>query len=855
LFEKETEKYDFLTFPSDLFTNLFEFFEQYNFTIFEDSPEEHTVAVDPEMLGHIFENLLEDNKDKGAFYTPKEIVHYMTQESLIEYLHTQLPDADRTELENFVKNKVSTGSTSLSKEHKAAIDQKLDTVKICDPAIGSGAFPMGLLQEIFGLKERIAYDLGLTWSPATVKENIIQKSIYGVDIERGAVDIARLRFWLSLIVDEEMPKALPNLDYKIVVGNSLVSKFDDTVIEIDWERKGSVGEADKHVQRVQTALKSISEKQKQFFESKSNKQKAKLKAEIRDLKLDVLINQLSFNKAAYQNRTPIKGGFAPSSKDIKHNLEREIQIAEFNQTLSKLKRLKDNHDLDFNHFDWKLDFPEVLNPLVNEETGFDIVIGNPPYVRADNPEIAGLREDIINSKQFVTLWEKWDLMVPFYERSLKLLKNKAVHSFIVSNAITTSKYAQLLQQWIMDNYQLRSIDYFENVKVFDAGVIPVITIIKSGSELDHSFKIVRKNDFKSLTKQQVNYDSPNLRENLFKKVYSDSFSIKVPFSFLGDICYLSKGMVTNSDEKEAQGDFAKNDLISDIKDLNHPKEYIEGKNIKFYLIEKIRYIEYGNGRVPDQLSRPTFKDLYNGQKILRGRVTPGVIDRTGIVCNDSIVIIKRFIDLQGINERSISASLAKNNLSDIQKNLKGNEKKKVVLDTRRNLEKLSEQFSLEYLLGVINSKYAFAYLNNFRRHRLENYFYPDDFRNFPIPNAKIKCQKIFDTIVVFLHLIKKTPLVIIDLNPNTHLSDAFQEVIDALVFELYFPEEFAEKGIEIEKYAKDIFKPVDDLPEEEQIKVIQEAYQTFREKDNPLRNQIKLMKIELKELLLPILSV
>jgi adenine-specific DNA-methyltransferase len=100
---------------------------------------------------------------------------------------------------------------------------------------------MGLLQEIFGLKERIAYDLGYkVWSPATVKENIIQKSIYGVDIERGAVDIARLRFWLSLIVDEEMPKALPNLDYKIVVGNSLVSKFDDTVIEIDWDRKGSV---------------------------------------------------------------------------------------------------------------------------------------------------------------------------------------------------------------------------------------------------------------------------------------------------------------------------------------------------------------------------------------------------------------------------------------------------------------------------------------------------------------------------------------------------------------------------------------------------------------------------------------
>src|SRR5690554_5070824 len=365
LFDRESEKHDFLTFPKELFADLFEFFNRFNFTIYENSPEEHTVAVDPEMLGHIFENLLEDNKDKGTFYTPKEIVHYMTQESLIEFLHTQLPDADRTELENFVKNK----DNKLSKEHKAAIDQKLDTVKICDPAIGSGAFPMGLLQEIFGLKERIAYDLGCkVWSPATVKENIIQKSIYGVDIERGAVDIARLRFWLSLIVDEEMPKALPNLDYKIVVGNSLVSKFDDTVIEIEWDRKGSVGEADKHVQGVQNSLKSISAKQKEFFESKSNKQKAKLKAEIRALKLDVLINQLSFNKASYLNKNQkvTDMGFGLKATDHKKNLEVDLQVAEFDKALAKLQKLKENPEQDFNHFDWKLDFPEVLNPLVNE---------------------------------------------------------------------------------------------------------------------------------------------------------------------------------------------------------------------------------------------------------------------------------------------------------------------------------------------------------------------------------------------------------------------------------------------------------------------------------------------------------
>ncbi|MBU0695875.1 MAG: N-6 DNA methylase, partial [Bacteroidetes bacterium] len=499
LFEKDSEKYDFLTFPADLFSNLFEFFDQYNFTIFEDSPEEHTVAVDPEMLGHIFENLLEGNKDKGAFYTPKEIVHYMTQESLIEYLHTQIPDANRSELEAFVKNK----DNELSKEHKKKIDQKLENVKICDPAIGSGAFPMGLLQEIYGLKERIAYDLGYTvWSPATVKENIIQKSIYGVDIERGAVDIARLRFWLSLIVDEEIPKALPNLDYKIVVGNSLVSKFDETVIEINWERKGSVGEADKHVKGVQNALVSISEKQKQFFESKSNKQKAKLKSEIQDLKLDVLINQLSFNIASYVNSNQKVSdiGFGLKPGEYKKNLEIDLQVDDFEKSLKKLKNLKENPQLTFNHFDWKLDFPEVLNPLVNELTGFDIVIGNPPYIKeyTNREAFDGFR----NSPYYQG---KMDIWYGFACESLDLLKKNGVECFIAQNNWITSAGASKLREKILKETEIKLFTDFWNYKVFaSAGIQTMIYLLKKNyPEAEYALKYsVLKDD--KLSNRQLN---------------------------------------------------------------------------------------------------------------------------------------------------------------------------------------------------------------------------------------------------------------------------------------------------------------------------------------------------------------
>ncbi|MBC7473264.1 MAG: hypothetical protein H7263_03155, partial [Candidatus Sericytochromatia bacterium] len=227
LFEEEDmEKRSTLFYPNELFKNLFEYFDQYNFTIIEDSVEEQEVAIDPEMLGHIFENLLEDNKDKGTFYTPKEIVKYMCQEALINYLDTRLniqhveiskekpkqeglfgisepqqmaltkeeykENIPKDIISNFIKYGQKEDDKKLIKKHAKKIEQLLDDVKILDPSIGSGAFPMGMLHEIFDAK------LNLDWTldKAETKRKIIENSIYGVDIEKGAVDIAMLRFWL-----------------------------------------------------------------------------------------------------------------------------------------------------------------------------------------------------------------------------------------------------------------------------------------------------------------------------------------------------------------------------------------------------------------------------------------------------------------------------------------------------------------------------------------------------------------------------------------------------------------------------------------------------------------------------------
>lgn len=868
LFEKETEKYDYLTFPADLFTNLFAFFDQYNFTIFEDSPEEHTVAVDPEMLGHIFENLLEDNKDKGAFYTPKEIVHYMTQESLIEYLHTQLPDADRTELENFVKNK----DNKLSKEHKAAIDQKLDTVKICDPAIGSGAFPMGLLQEIFGLKERIAYDLGYkVWSPATVKENIIQKSIYGVDIERGAVDIARLRFWLSLIVDEEMPKALPNLDYKIVVGNSLVSKFDDTVIEIDWDEKSKAGRNDANLSQMRKNLVVISEKQKQFFESKSNIHKAKLKAEIRVLKLDVLMNQLSYNKASYLNRNQkvTDMGFGLKSNDHKKNLEIDLQVADFNQAITKLKHLKDNPNQDFNHFDWKLDFPEVLNPMVNDITGFDIVIGNPPYI-----EFKKLPEsDKKTFSRFKTATRKYDIFGLFIELSAELLKEKGIHSFINPTTFLMKDFGSPIRKVISDNFRIVEIFDFADYQIFETAITYTgIFIYRKQIEInEYNFIYQRLNGSEKandraslfLSKESNKYKTSS--EILSDKLVTDSwiFGSKENELIISKIeknkplkhftKYVFQGIATGKDEvflisKQTCIDYNLE------KDILYP--ILKGKDIRKYSMGwSNNFIIYPYDKITNKvISEDVLKEKYPNtyayliekRHLLNGR---SYFDKSNklwfeLWCERNL---SKFMEIKIVNAEISPENRFQLDTSGILGNTK-------IFSTV--LKDEWNQYNL-VLLAILNSKLLNYYHKKIASPKAGGFFdYKTQFiQKYPIKFPMEKTQ--LETLASFLMKLNDNNFnkQIEDFIPNKHISESFEEVIDALVFELYFPEEFAEKGIAIEKNAKDIFKPIEGLSEDEQIKAIKEAYETLREKDNPLRNQIKLMKIELKELLLPILSV
>ena len=390
LFERDEEDEPESRFPAEYFKRLFQFFSEYNFTIDENDPNDAEVGVDPEMLGKIFENLLEDNKDKGAFYTPKEIVRYMCQESLIAYLETNTSIA-KEKIRQFVLSPEE-GIVDIPENKKPKLLTALEEVKICDPAIGSGAFPMGLLNELLHCREVLS---GEHYDRAEIKKSIIQNNIYGVDIEKGAVDIARLRFWLSIVVDEDTPSPLPNLDYKIMQGNSLIESFmgvDLSGLTYERQSKRDSGAGSLFDDEKNRLQKVVSDLLREYYSCSDHDSKIKLQQRI----TDTINAQLEA-----QNYNP----------EILREL-RTINLAENN-----------------NFFLWHTWFSDVFNR--DDKEGFDIVIDNPPYVSSKS-----LSKDykVILQTNFKFADKQFDLYSLFIELSLKLLTSKGVNALIIPDS-------------------------------------------------------------------------------------------------------------------------------------------------------------------------------------------------------------------------------------------------------------------------------------------------------------------------------------------------------------------------------------------------------------------------------------
>lgn len=547
--------------PNLIFNHVFKTFDKYNFTVKEDEPLEKEVAVDPEMLGKVFESLLEggDRKQKGAFYTPRDIVHYMCQENLISYLETNsdLPEKD---LRNFITKgylaiehiiQVNDDGKKLGKipyirdtikNNSDKLDNLLKNVKVIDPAVGSGAFPVGMMNEIVTAR----YILRLINNVQDIdfyslKKETIANSLYGVDLELSATDVTKLRFWLSLIVDEENIKEiepLPNLDNQIMCGNSVidgytnVKLFDDKLIVRSAQTKLAMTPTEQIFEKLER-------KKKEFFDVCGPVQKQKLRDEIKEIKWQFIEAHLR----------------SICRKDL----------------IEKIREYKYRDDKPF--FVWELEFSEIFK---GENPGFDIVIGNPPYVRQE--KIKEIKPYL--KKHYKTYTGVADLYVYFFEKGLNILKEKGIFAFICSNKFAKAKYGEKLRKLILEN-QLKIYNDFTGVKVFkeasvDTCVIQIKKDFKNDNEIyvDNNYYLKQK----LLNKNSFTFKSPEVL-NLRDKILNQGTLIK-------DLdIQINYGIKTGFNKAFIIDEETKNKLIiEDSKNKEIIKPLLRGRDINKWRI-------------------------------------------------------------------------------------------------------------------------------------------------------------------------------------------------------------------------------------------------------------------------------
>lgn len=451
--------------PNELFSNsertkegdigngILDIFDRYNFTVNEEEPLEKEVALDPELLGKIYEKLnairpdnfdeyveiveskktgeeMKFNREYGVYYTPREIVNYMCQESLINYLSSELGDTvPKNDIEKFVKiadlilekeiavankqerirmgeQKTTAYASSIPesiKNNARKIDKLLEDIKVCDPAVGSGVFPIGMMHEVVKLRRLLSVYLRNSFSTYDLKRHCIENSLYGVDIDPSAVEICKLRFWLSLVVDEDdfhNIKPLPNLDYKVVCGDSLLG--------ID----------------------------KNLF----NKQ---------------LFSELEKLKPEYFNET---------DPNKKQNLKNDIDKLIFLITNGKRE------------FDFNVYFSEVFH----RKGGFDVVLGNPPY----GDIMDKFQKDFVSKNYKFSLTS--DISIPFVERGVEILKRGGYLTYIITFAITFNKDFSKVRSLLRNSFREVYIYSFDRDKcrIFESMTqsVSILKALCKGSE-------------------------------------------------------------------------------------------------------------------------------------------------------------------------------------------------------------------------------------------------------------------------------------------------------------------------------------------------------------------------------------
>ena len=479
-----------------MFQKILEFFESYNFTVKEDMPLESEVAVDPQMIGYVYESLanvaeeIYDRNDLGIFYTPRVEVDFMCRRSLVEYLSKNLPELPKEKFYHLIfdpveeREKVEEWFTK--NEHWRKLEDTLNNLSVVDPACGSGAFLVGMLNVVSDIYRTIYKHTGYTsLSDFALKNRVIQYSLYGVDVMPWAIHAAELRLWLQLIVETEFKKEelrqhplLPNLNLNLRVGDSLVQEIGGISFNL---RTNNLKE---HLKKKLEDLKQ--EKRKYFENSPTAKFKSpeevkeeevRLFEEIIDERVEVLTTDVQIfkhNIIMAESQKTLSGEQVIDEKKVKDN---QLRIDANNDEIEKLRVVKSHlNDPEKKPFVWDIDFAEIFA----EKEGFDIVIGNPPYVRQElisppnklKSEVKTEEKKEYKYKLIESVRERFpilkdigkrsDYYMYFYFHGLSLLNNNGTLCFITSNSWLDVEYGKVLQEFLCKYVPVKAI--YDNPK-------------------------------------------------------------------------------------------------------------------------------------------------------------------------------------------------------------------------------------------------------------------------------------------------------------------------------------------------------------------------------------------------------